>query len=623
MPERIAVAYVRTIEPEAPPPPPRAVAPPAPRPAAAPGAATGRGRRVGGRSGGIGGRGARFVGRGRRCSRRHRRPTQTRRSRAPTPAPARRRSVAAAASASASAPPTGKVASADPTASGAASGDAFEWPASTRISYVLVGNYRGEVSGSAQVEWIRIADRYQANVDLVVGPDFSPLITRRMTSAGRIAPSGLVPERYDEDTHVVFRDRRRNSVVFESDAVILANGERRDPVAGVQDTASQFIQLTYLFSTRPELLEVGGAVGFPLALPRAVDTYVYDVVETETVRLPVRPAARIPPEAAAAAEPPARLAQRRVLDRARAALPAGAHPHRAGSADLHRRDDRQEARDGQRRDGHLLRAGEKDAMTYECILTDVRGTGPRRAGVITLNRPKQFNALNDTLMDELGAALKAFDGDDTIGCIVVTGGDKAFAAGADIGVMQPYGFADAYTRGLISRNWETMRTIRKPVIAAVAGFALGGGCEVAMMCDIVIAADSAKFGQPEIKLGIIPGAGGTQRLPRAVGKAKAMDLVLTARMMDAAEAERAGLVSRVVPAADLLDVALAAAETICSYSGPSVMMAKDAVNRAFEMPLSDGIAYERHLFHSLFATDDKNEGMAAFLAKRKPDFKHR
>ena len=262
-------------------------------------------------------------------------------------------------------------------------------------------------------------------------------------------------------------------------------------------------------------------------------------------------------------------------------------------------------------------------MNYECILTDVRGSGPRRVGVITLNRPKQFNALNDTLMDELGAALKAFDGDDTIGCIIVTGGEKAFAAGADIGGMQPYGFADAYSRGLISRNWETMRTIRKPVIAAVAGFALGGGCEVAMMCDIVIAADSAKFGQPEIKLGIIPGAGGTQRLPRAVGKAKAMDLVLTARMMDAVEAERAGLVSRVVPAAELLDVALAAAETICSYSGPSVMMAKDAVNRAFEMPLSDGIAYERHLFHSLFATDDKNEGMAAFLAKRKPDFKHR
>ena len=189
--------------------------------------------------------------------------------------------------------------------------------------------------------------------------------------------------------------------------------------------------------------------------------------------------------------------------------------------------------------------------------------------------------------------------------------------------MQPYGFADAYTRGLISRNWETMRTIRKPVIAAVAGFALGGGCEVAMMCDIVIAADTAKFGQPEIKLGIIPGAGGTQRLPRAVGKAKAMDLVLTARMMDAGEAERAGLVSRVVPAAELLDVALAAAETICAFSAPSVRMAKEAVNRSFEVPLTDGIALERHLFHSLFATEDKNEGMAAFLAKRKADFKNR
>ena len=198
----------------------------------------------------------------------------------------------------------------------------------------------------------------------------------------------------------------------------------------------------------------------------------------------------------------------------------------------------------------------------------MRGTGARRAGLITLNRPKQLNALNDTLMDELGAALLAFDADDAIGCIVVTGGDKAFAAGADIQAMAPYGFVDAYTQGLISRNWETMRQVKKPVIAAVAGFALGGGCEVAMMCDIVIAADSAKFGQPEIKLGIIPGAGGTQRLPRAVGKAKAMDLVLTARMMDAAEAERAGLVSRVVPAAELLDVALAAAETICALQRP-------------------------------------------------------
>ena len=262
-------------------------------------------------------------------------------------------------------------------------------------------------------------------------------------------------------------------------------------------------------------------------------------------------------------------------------------------------------------------------MTYECILTDVRGDGPRRVGLITLNRPKQLNALNDALMDELGAALLAFDGDDAIGCIVLTGSDKAFAAGADIAAMAPYGFVDAYTKGLISRNWETIRSVRKPVIGAVAGFALGGGCELAMMCDIVIAADSAKFGQPEIKLGIIPGAGGTQRLPRAVGKAKAMDLVLTARLIDAAEAERAGIVSRVVPAADLLAVALAAAGTICGFSGPSVMMAKEAINRAYESPLSEGLSYERRLFHSLFGTEDKNEGMAAFLAKRKPEFKHR
>ena len=262
-------------------------------------------------------------------------------------------------------------------------------------------------------------------------------------------------------------------------------------------------------------------------------------------------------------------------------------------------------------------------MTYECILTETRGEGERRIGLITLNRPKQLNALNDTLMDELGAALLAFDADDAIGCIVLTGGEKAFAAGADISMMQPYGFVDAYTKGLISRNWETIRQVRKPVIAAVAGFALGGGCELAMMCDLVIAADTAKFGQPEIKLGIIPGAGGTQRLPRAIAKAKAMDMILTARMMDAAEAERAGLVSRVVPLADLLDTALAAAATICAFSGPSVMMAKEAVNRAYETPLSDGIAYERRLFHSLFGTEDKNEGMEAFLAKRKPLFKNR
>ena len=262
-------------------------------------------------------------------------------------------------------------------------------------------------------------------------------------------------------------------------------------------------------------------------------------------------------------------------------------------------------------------------MDYQSIIIEVRGDGARKAGLITLNRPKQLNALNDALMDELGHALKAFDADDGIGCIVVTGSDKAFAAGADIGAMARLDYMGAYKSNFVSRNWETMREVRKPVIAAVAGFALGGGCELAMLCDFVIAADTAKFGQPEIKLGIIPGAGGTQRLPRAISKAKAMDLVLTARMMDAAEAERAGLVSRVVPAADLLDVALAAAHTICEYSGPSVMMAKECVNRAYESPLGDGILFERRAFHSLFATEDQKEGMDAFLKKRKPEFRQR
>jgi len=262
-------------------------------------------------------------------------------------------------------------------------------------------------------------------------------------------------------------------------------------------------------------------------------------------------------------------------------------------------------------------------MNYDCIFTDVRGTGPRRTGLITLNRPKQLNALNDALMDQLGHALKAFDADDSIGAIVVTGGDKAFAAGADIGAMAPLDYAHVYRTNFISRNWETMREIRKPVIAAVAGFALGGGCELAMLADFVIAADNAKFGQPEIKLGIIPGAGGTQRLPRAISKAKAMDLVLTGRTMDAAEAERAGLVARVVPAAELLDVALAAAQTICEMSGPSVMMAKECVNRAYESPLAEGVLFERRAFHSLFATEDQKEGMDAFLKKRKPEFRQR
>jgi len=262
-------------------------------------------------------------------------------------------------------------------------------------------------------------------------------------------------------------------------------------------------------------------------------------------------------------------------------------------------------------------------MSYLYILTDTRGDAVPRTGVITLNRPKQLNALNDGLMDELGAALKAFDADDEIGCIVVTGGEKAFAAGADISAMAKFQFMDVYKTDFITRNWETMRSIRKPVIAAVAGFALGGGCELAMLCDFIIAADNAKFGQPEIKIGIIPGAGGTQRLPRAVGKGKAMDMVLTGRMMDAAEAERSGLVSRVVAADRLMDEALAAAAAICAMSLPSVMMAKECVNRAFEGPLAEGIAYERRLFHSLFATEDQKEGMDAFLAKRKPAFKHR
>ena len=262
-------------------------------------------------------------------------------------------------------------------------------------------------------------------------------------------------------------------------------------------------------------------------------------------------------------------------------------------------------------------------MSYETILTDVRGDGPRQTALITLNRPKQLNALNDALMNELGAALLAFDADERIGCIVITGSERAFAAGADIGAMATWSYMDVYNSDYITRNWETIRRVRKPVIAAVAGFALGGGCELAMMCDFIIAADSAKFGQPEIKLGVIPGAGGTQRLPRAVSKAKAMDMVLTARMMDAAEAERAGLVSRVVPADKLLDEALSAAAVICTMSGPSVMMAKECVNRAYESGLSDGVSYERRLFHSLFATEDQKEGMDAFVNKRKADFKHR
>ncbi len=258
-------------------------------------------------------------------------------------------------------------------------------------------------------------------------------------------------------------------------------------------------------------------------------------------------------------------------------------------------------------------------MTYECI--EVR-TEADKVGIIQLNRPKQLNALNDQLMDELGQALKAFDADEKISCIIVTGSEKAFAAGADITAMAKFSFADAYKGDFITRNWETIRSIRKPVIAAVSGFALGGGCELAMMCDFIIAADNAKFGQPEIKLGVIPGAGGTQRLPRAVGKSKAMDMCLTARMMDAQEAERAGLVSRVVSYDKLMDEALGAALVISDFSQIAVMAAKEAVNRAYEGTLSDGLMFERRLFHALFATQDQKEGMDAFVNKRKAQFQH-
>ena len=258
-------------------------------------------------------------------------------------------------------------------------------------------------------------------------------------------------------------------------------------------------------------------------------------------------------------------------------------------------------------------------MNYECITTRLEGD---KVAIITLNRPKALNALNDQLMDELGHALKGFDADPAIGCMVITGSEKAFAAGADISAMAKFTFAEAYKGDFITRHWETIRTIRKPVIAAVSGFALGGGCELAMMCDFIIASESAKFGQPEIKIGIIPGAGGTQRLPRAVGKSKAMDMALTGRMMDAVEAERAGLVSRVVPQDMLMDEALGAALMICSFSQMATVAAKESVNRSFEGTLADGIMFERRLFHSLFATADQKEGMDAFLTKRAPKFTH-
>jgi enoyl-CoA hydratase len=267
---------------------------------------------------------------------------------------------------------------------------------------------------------------------------------------------------------------------------------------------------------------------------------------------------------------------------------------------------------------HLFPVFGAAKMNYDTILTEVH----EKVGLIRLNRPKAMNALNDQLMDELGDALLKFDADENIGCIVVTGSEKAFAAGADIGVMAGYSFMDVYKSEYISRNWEHIRRVRKPVIAVVAGYALGGGCEVAMMCDFIIAADTAKFGQPEVKIGTTPGAGGTQRLPRAVSKAKAMDMCLTGRIMDAAEAERSGLVSRVVPADKLMEEALAAAATIASMSLPVVMMIKESINRAYETTLSEGVQFERRMFHSTFGTEDQKEGMAAFMEKRLPRFKN-
>jgi enoyl-CoA hydratase len=258
-------------------------------------------------------------------------------------------------------------------------------------------------------------------------------------------------------------------------------------------------------------------------------------------------------------------------------------------------------------------------MAYENILVETKG----RVGIIRLNRPKALNALCDALVRELGQALDAFERDANIGVIVLTGSEKAFAAGADIKEMASRKYMDVYLADFITDGWERVSVCRKPILAAVAGFALGGGCEIAMMCDFIIAADTARFGQPEINLGTMPGAGGSQRLTRFVGKSKAMDLCLTGRMMDAAEAERCGLVSRVVPAAQLLDEAVKAAETIASKSLPIIMMVKESVNRSFETTLSEGIRFERRLFHSTFATEDQKEGMAAFVEKRPPAFRHR
>ncbi|PRD69064.1 enoyl-CoA hydratase [Malikia spinosa] len=258
-------------------------------------------------------------------------------------------------------------------------------------------------------------------------------------------------------------------------------------------------------------------------------------------------------------------------------------------------------------------------MTDTPILVSTEG----RVGLIRLNRPAQLNALNDALMDALGAALLAFDADPGVGAIVITGSDKAFAAGADIAAMADYGYMDVYGSDFITRNWETIRQVRKPVLAAVAGFAMGGGCELALSCDIIVAAESARFALPEIKLAMMPGAGGTQRLPRAVGKAKAMDMCLSARLLDAQEADRYGLVSRVVPDAELFERTLALATQIAGYSLPALLAIKESVNRAWESSLAEGILFERRELHARFASADAREGMQAFLDKRKPAFQHR
>jgi enoyl-CoA hydratase len=258
-------------------------------------------------------------------------------------------------------------------------------------------------------------------------------------------------------------------------------------------------------------------------------------------------------------------------------------------------------------------------MDYQTILVRTEG----EVGIVTFNRPQALNALNSQMMDELTAAIDAFEANEAVRCVILTGSEKAFAAGADIPEMAAKSFVDVYKEDFVTRNWERVTRARKPVIAAVAGYALGGGCELAMMCDLIIAADNAKFGQPEINLGVGPGAGGTQRLTRAIGKAKAMDMCLTGRMMDAAEAERAGLVARIVPQTELLNEAMKVAQKIAAASLPAAMMVKECVNRAFETPLAEGVRFERRLFHAMFATEDQKEGMAAFVQKRKASFTDR